>query len=236
MSVPSEEMLAQRQLRAAEIALDSVRRQRRQTEETLRAQQVLVDAAQAALDEKEAERRHDAYALGLAVAAAQARELAAETRYLQEHQRRLSLEEQVAALRRREVARDDLARQLAAEARIAELEGELELISRHAAEFEYRVRMAAFDAFKLVRDLSDVVSGLLQRARILDPPRSSRPPREGDAPRGSGSGSGSKSEDARDPTAYVPAPSVASVLDSQRLDAALARLRATTPPPDDAPG
>jgi hypothetical protein len=218
-------MLAERQLRAAEIALDTTRRERRKTEETLRLQQLLVDDAEAALAANLVDRQRDAADFLLLVAAAKESELLAEQKYISERNRRLDLEQQIAALRQDEITRDELARQLAAEARIQALEGELELVSRRAAEFEYGVRMAAFDAFKLVRDLSDVVNGLLQKAGILEPSRSPRVPRDELLDAGA--------QDPRDRTAQVPAPSVGAVLDSQRLDAALERLRATLPPRED---
>jgi hypothetical protein len=93
--------------------------------------------------------------------------------------------------------------------------------SRRAGGFEYGVRMVAFDAFKLVRGLVDRVGSVLPgvksalpelgrgdaqlaRGTVGDPPLAAvtaRPERTGDR------------------------------LDSERLDAALARLRATTPRP-----
>jgi septal ring factor EnvC (AmiA/AmiB activator) len=214
MNTPSPGMLAQRQLRAAEIALETARRRRRETDAELAEAEAEVEAAQTALAQSRAERERERAEAQEQLAQARVGRTAAEQRYVEEHSRRLALEQQLAALRREGGRRDDLTRQLAAETRIRELEGDLEIVTRHAATFEYGVRMAAFDAFKVVREMADVVSGLLSRTGLVP------------APRRDVSG---------EPGAAVEPRPATSGLDAERLDAALERLRATTPPPTDEP-
>jgi hypothetical protein len=162
-------MLVQRQLRAAEIALETARRRRFETDEVIREFRTVAERAQAALAESEAARDRDAATFRARIAALEAATLDAEQRRLVERNRRLAVDQQLSALSAEAGLRDETARQLSAETRIRQLEGELELVSRRAAEFEYGLRMAAMDAFRLVRAMADRVDAMLGRPRRADP-------------------------------------------------------------------
>jgi hypothetical protein len=206
----AEEMLLQRQLRAAEIALENDRHRRFAEDDELRSLRSFAEAAEAMLADSVAARELEAQAFRAQLAAADTRALTAEQGYTAERNRRRNLEQALAAVAAERSRRDDLVRQLAAEQRIRELEGELELVMRHAAAFEYGVRMAAFDAFRLVREMTDRVEALLSRAGLVPASRPASGP-AGDGTAASG-------------------PGVDDGFDAARLDAALERLRAGTPP------
>ena len=224
MSTPSEELLNQRRLRAAEIALATARRRRWESDELVRALRREVADVEAALAAAVAGRERDRAHADAEVASARRAQRVAEQGLMEERRRRTELEERLGHRRREDLRRDDLLRQLAAEQRIRELEAELELVLRRAAEFEYGVRMAALDALKLVRSLVDRVGSVLPGVR-LGLPELGRGDPERDAVSEPGSDTAEHGYEAAHPAA--------AGLDSERLDAALERLRATTPPPAD---
>jgi hypothetical protein len=225
MSTPSDDILNQRRLRAAEIALETARRRRFETDEAVRALQAEVLDMESALSATLAARERDRLEAEADIEAARRAQLLAEQRLVRERERRLELEEVLSGLRRAESQYDALAHELAAEQRIRQLEGELELVSRRAAEFEYGVRMAVFDAFKLVRELAGRVGSVLPDVRLPLPELG-----RGDPDEGTGMAHAAR--------AASPGPeevaSAIEALDSGRLDAALERLRASTPPPAEA--
>ena len=258
MTLSSDELMVQRQLRAAEIALETARRRRFETDEAMRELQLQAEQARAAAAAAEAARERDAAEAREQLAAFRAMERVAEQRYMEERHRRLALEQELSALAADRRRRDDLARQLAAERRVEELLGELELVQRRAAEFEYGVRMAAFDAFKLLREMSDRVGAALTALGLARGQAPTAPPGPAPMPDATATGETSASAMARSDLGFAPAdavddrldaaddehapsaggdprpetadaPRVADVLDSQRLDAALARLRADLP-------
>ncbi len=218
MSTPPEDIFNQRRLRAAEIALEAARRRRFETDETVRALQAEVADSEAALVAAIAGWERDRAAARSEVEAARRGRLVAEQGLVAERERRRELERELADLRRETPRYEDLARQLASEQRLRELEAELELVARRAAEFEYGVRMAAFDAFKLVREMVDRVGSVLPRVRLPLPELGRGDPEAARVSRYTAPGSATT----------TPA---SNGLDSERLDAALERLRASTPPP-----
>ncbi len=227
MSTSSDEILNQRRLRAAEIALETARRRRFETDETVWALQSRVRDAEAALADALAAGEVDRASARADVEVARRAQRVAEQALVDERRRRQEVERQLAEVGRDTVLAAQLERQLAAERRIRELEAEQELVLRRAAEFEYGVRMAAFDALKLVRDLVDRVGSVLPHVRLPLPELGRGDPETGtgaeaSAPAGQTMESGF--------SAVHPSP---SGLDSERLDAALERLRASTPPPAD---
>jgi hypothetical protein len=225
MSASSDDILNERKLRAAEMALATARRQRSETDESMRTLQREVADMEAALAEVLAARERDREAARAQVAAARSAQLLAEQALAAERHRRQELEHRLARRARQSSAQEALALQLAAERRIRELEAELEIVFRRAAEFEYGVRMAAFDALKLVRGLVDRVGSALGDVRLPLPA-----PGRGDPDGGPGqSGPAPGSETVRH--GYDAAHPASTGLDSERLDAALERLRASTPPP-----
>jgi hypothetical protein len=221
---PPEDILNQRRLRAAEIALETARRRRFETDETVRALQAEIIEMEATVAAAHEALKRERRAARAEVELAQRAQLLAEQGAIHERERRWELERELNRLRRDAFEHDALSRQLIAEQRIRALEGELEVVFRRAAEFEYGVRMAAFDAFKLVRELVDRVSSVLPNLK-LGLPELGRGDPEAETP-----------ADGADPASANEATSVeraANRLDSQRLDAALERLRASTPPPAD---
>lgn len=157
MSSAPEEMLVQRQLRAAEIALETARKRRFETDEEVVELRVQVADLNAALQALGVEQEEGARELRMRVAELQA-ELAVSRRYvLDERAARLAAEQELTDLRREAWTREETVAQLTSQQRIEELEGELELVLRRATEFEYGVRMALGDAFTFLRDLGSRV-------------------------------------------------------------------------------
>ena len=161
MSSAPEEMLVQRQLRAAEIALETARKRRFETDEEVVELRVQVADLNAALQALGVEQEEGARELRMRVAELQA-ELAVSRRYvLDERAARLAAEQELTDLRREAWTREETVAQLTSQQRIEELEGELELVLRRATEFEYGVRMALGDAF--TSSVYVLRSALLQR-------------------------------------------------------------------------
>jgi hypothetical protein len=157
MSSAPEEMLVQRQLRAAEIALSTARKRRFETDEEAVELRAQVAELNLALEAVAAARESDAQESRVRIAELQA-ELAVGRRHLlDERAGRLAAEQDLTELRREAMTREDTIAQLASERRIAELEGELEFVLRRATEFEYGVRMALADALTFLRDLGSRV-------------------------------------------------------------------------------
>jgi hypothetical protein len=221
----SEQMLVQRQLRAAEIALATARQRRFENDEAIRTLRAQVADVEAALEASIAARERDLERYETALEAARRRAVEAEQRHLGEHRRAIALEQELGELRAEAARRDRLIAQLAAERRVRRLEAELELVLRRAAEFEYGMRMAALDAFTVLRGASTRLNAVLLaagRAGLTGP--------EADAPEGvpdpgplaGGSPSGLRT-------------GRSERLESNALDAALERLRATTPAAEEIP-
>jgi multidrug efflux pump subunit AcrA (membrane-fusion protein) len=227
MSTPPEDILNQRRLRAAEIALETARRRRFETDETVRALETAISDAEAALEASRAGRARDRAKAQADLEVARRGRLLAEQRLVDERGRRHELEQELGGLRRQKSRADGLARQSASAQRIRQLEAELELVARRAAEFEYGVRMAAFDAFKLVRELVDRVGSVLPSLRLPLPELGRGNPESPSEADGDAQASGSVAP------AGASATPASKGLDSERLDAALERLRASTPPPAD---
>jgi hypothetical protein len=227
VSPSSEDILNERRLRGAEIALATARQRRFESDESVRALQGEVADLKSALAEALAARERDREAAQVGVAVAQRAQLLAEQGLAAERHRRLELEQQLAQQARQWSAREPLIRQLTAERRIGELEAELEIVLRRAAEFEYGVRMAAFDALKLVRGLVDRVGSVLPQVRLPVPELGRGDPDAG--PRSPAPGPEFETVE----HGYDAAHPASTGLDSERLDAALERLRASTPPPAD---
>lgn len=226
MSTASDDILNQRRLRAAEIALDTARRRRFETDESVRSLRVEVTDLQTALAALAAARDDDREQARSEVEVARRAQLAAEQALVAERSRRRELERRPGERAREASAHEHLVGQLAAETRIRELQAELELVSRRAAEFEYGVRMAAFDALKLVRDLVGRVGSVLDSVRLPLPELG-----RGD-PEGGGESTTPEPGSETLEHGYDAAHPESTGLDSGRLDAALERLRASTPPPD----
>ncbi len=227
MSPSSDDILNQRRLRAAEIALETARRRRFETNETVAALQSEVQAVKSALAAEMAERERDRESARSEIAAARAAQRVAEQGLVSERERRWDLERELGRRDRAASEHDGLMRQLASEQRVRDLEAEVELVLRRAAEFEYGVRMAAFDAFGLLRGLVDRVGSVLEAVRLPLPELG-----RGDPETGTGAGVAEVDSAAAEPGVAAAHPS-GSGLDSDRLDAALERLRASTPPPTD---
>ncbi|HET9074127.1 MAG TPA: hypothetical protein VFN48_06070 [Solirubrobacteraceae bacterium] len=249
MSGSSEEILIQRKLRAAELALETARRRRFERDEEVRSLETQISGLEAALAAVEGAREGDRARAEERVAAAHRAQLEAEQRLVAERSRRLALEGELAALRAELGRRDVLTRQLEAERRLRAVEGEAEMLSRRAAEFEHGLRIAALDAFVVVRELSDRV-GVLLAAVGLAPaapapappapaPPAPAPPEPVEAPVTAEAPVPVTAEVPVPVTAEAPVPVTAEApvppeegLDFGRLDAALERLRAAAPRPE----
>ena len=237
MSGPSEEILIQRKLRAAEIALETARRRRFERDEEVRDLQAQISGLEAALAALEGAREGDRARAEEQVAAARRAQLEAEQLRLGERARRLALENELTALRAEVTRRDVLSRQLEAERGLRAARGEAEMVSRRAAEFEYAMRIAALDAFGVVRELSDRVGALLAAVGIGPGPRTPEATAPAAEPAGAASSDAHEGSAATAPAEVTPHPADGITdgeegLDFARLDAALERLRAAAPRPD----
>jgi hypothetical protein len=215
----AEEFLAERRLRAAELALESARRRVAEADEEIEAlrrqaaeleERVLAAAERAGGEraslraELDTERR--------------LRELA-EQGLWSERERARGLEDELRG-------RVDAAATPAAERRLAEAErrtrelgAELELVRHRAAEFEQQVRMAVDAAWRWLGETGDRVGSALAELNALrgPPPVIAQP------------------EPALDPPSQSGSPAPADEVIPQRFDEALTRLRAQIDLGPDAP-
>ncbi|WP_249009347.1 hypothetical protein [Conexibacter sp. DBS9H8] len=229
----SEQMLIERQLRAAEIALATARQRRFDNDEAIRTLRAQVADVESALEASIAARERDLEQYQAALESARRRAVEAEQRYLGERRRASALEQELGAVRAEAEQRDHLRSQLAAEQRVRRLEAELEFVLRRAAEFEHGIRIAVLDAFTVLRGASTRLDAVLTAAGLPELPGlsglSARPwgtvePSSGFEPAAPAGG----------PTVPSgPSRPVPDRLESDRLDAALERLRASTPAPED---
>ncbi len=156
MNWASDELLAERRLRSSELALETTRQRLVEAGEEIVRLHARIVELEAALDEA----REQARSLGkpevirLELARAQARTLASEQALADERDRRQEVERELELLR---VPWGDAAeRELgAALRRAARLEGELEVVRRHAAEFEQAIRVAVDDAWSWLGRVHD---------------------------------------------------------------------------------
>jgi hypothetical protein len=202
-------MLLERRAFAAELALGSAREAYRdglRDLEVLNARRLeLEEEFRQAVLGRDRDRRAYEYRIHTLKQAVRVAQQEAES----ERALRLELQHGVGAERRLWEERDGLARTLAAERRADMLAAEVELLSHSAAEFEYGVRVALGEAFKLLADLTGRVRSII------------------DAIPGVGqSHSGPRGELEPPGEDFEP-------LNTERLDAALSRLRARTPPLQD---
>jgi polyhydroxyalkanoate synthesis regulator phasin len=228
----TEEFLAERRLRAAELALESARRRVAEADEEIEAlrrriaeleERVLAAAERAGGEraalraELETERR--------------LRELAEQGRW-SERERARGLEDE---LRRRidAAATPAAERRLAeAERRAREVRAELELVRHRAAEFEQQVRLAVDAAWRWLGETGERVGASLLELEELRAQRTADPEPDLTAERDPGGG--------RAEPLQVQAPASHLVADEgipERFDEALSRLRAQVEPepPDGSP-
>ena len=217
MNWASDEMLAERRLRSSELALETTRgRLVEANDEIVRLHARIVEL-EAALDEA----REQARSLGrpevirLELAREQARSLAFEQALADERERRQDLERELEprGCRGSDVAALELH---AAQRRAERLEGELEVVRRHAAEFEQAIRVAIDDAWGWLAGVHDRLQVALDSQRELHELAVGSAGRgTGDRSRGVG---GAGAADAAGGGAAI---------DAARLDLARSRLRET---------
>ena len=224
----NEEFLAERRLRAAELALESARRRVSEAEaeiEALRRQTAELEEKVLAAAERAGDERAT---LRAEVEAERRRRQLAEQGLWSERERARGLEDE---LRRRvdAAATPAAERRLAeAERRSAELRAELELVRHRAAEFEQQVRLAVDAAWRWLGETGDrVAESLVELERLRGGPLATPP--QTVSKTDAGDLSGSYDQPARQHAQPVPTGRPDDVI-PQRFDEALSRLRAQIDP------
>jgi hypothetical protein len=147
VSWTSNEMLAERRLRSSELALATTRKRLFEADEEIGRLYMQIRELEGELAEARSAARREPERL-------QAELRVSEQTLWDERQRRVQLEREIELTRAPWSATAE--RELsAAQRRVRELEGELELVRRHAAEFEQAIRVSVDDAWRWLRAVGD---------------------------------------------------------------------------------
>ena len=225
MTATSDELIAERRVRSAELALEAARRRLVEADQELTTLRERVSALETKLVEQA--ERHAAQPVWLKA------ELAAETRVRRVIEQALDAERSLRAeledeLRRRNAQTraegpSSAERELrSAQRHLRELDAELEIVRRHASEFEHSVRLAVREAWAWLTEMGERFTAALGELEQLRGPAAPQvEPLLATGRRG-------EPEWILDPAEVVP----------ERFDEALSRLRSSVAPTasDEDPG
>jgi chromosome segregation ATPase len=213
----SDEILAERRLRSSELALEAARRRLREAEGELFDLRRRVAQLETSLLEREADAAAEIASLRAEIEAQRRARKRAEQVAHGEETRRHELEDELAE--RTAPSLEGVERELgAAQRRIRELEAETELVRRHAAEFEHRIRVVVGQAWEWMTELGERFGLAAEELEVHRRRFTTGGP-------AAGPGTPTRWEEGADPTQAAP-------LEPERLDAALARLRAARGEPE----
>jgi len=226
-----DEILAQRRLRSAELALVAARRRLIESEHDLKELRAHAAQLETALLEREAAHDPEPDRLRAELAKRSRELLLSEQALHAERVRRAAVEAEISRWRETPVI-DGVERELAvALRRVAALDGELELVRRHASEFEHGIQVAVDAAWAWLGEMADRFGETLAELEELRalPHMTHEAPAVGDVESGAverGEPLARQAPAAGDGGAGA---ADAGAVEPGRLDEALARLREHTP-------